>query len=68
MGNVTAALNILKAAYAKRPDPEIAAHLGEVLWTQGQQDEAKKVWREGLLLASDNETLHTTLKRLDVTP
>ena len=68
MGNVGQALNILKAAYAKRPDPEIAAHLGEVLWTQGLQDEAKKVWREGLLLASDNETLHATLKRLDVTP
>ncbi len=68
LGNVRQALNILKAAYARRPDPEIAAHLGEVLWTQGQQDEAKKVWREGLLLASDNETLHTTLKRFDVTP
>jgi tetratricopeptide (TPR) repeat protein len=68
LGNVAQALDILKAAYAKRPDPEIAAHLGEVLWTQGQQDEAKKVWREGLLLASDNETLHATLKRFQVKP
>ncbi|QCB46551.1 tetratricopeptide repeat protein [Hydrogenophaga sp. PAMC20947] len=68
MGNATQALSILKAAYTKRPDPEIAAHLGEVLWSQGQQDEAKRVWREGLLLSSDNETLHATLKRLKVTP
>ena len=68
LGNVDQALNILKAAYAKRPDPEIAAHLGEVLWTQGLQDEAKKVWREGLLLANDNETLHATLKRFQVKP
>ena len=68
LGNVDQALNILKAAYARRPDPEIAAHLGEVLWTQGLQDEARKVWREGLLLASDNETLHATLKRFKVTP
>lgn len=68
MGNAKQALSILKAAYTKRPDPEIAAHLGEVLWSQGQQDEAKRVWREGLLLSSDNETLHATLKRLKVTP
>jgi dGTPase len=31
-----------------RPDTEIAAHLGEVLWVDGQHDEARRVWREGL--------------------
>lgn len=66
LGNAKRALEILKAAYAKRPDPEIAAHLGEVLWAQGSADEAKKVWGEGLLLSSDNETLLATLKRLKV--
>jgi tetratricopeptide (TPR) repeat protein len=68
LGNGARALEILKAAYTKRPDPEIAAHLGEVLWAQGKVEEAKKVWREGLLLSSDNETLQATLKRLKVTP
>lgn len=67
LGNGPRALEILTKAYAKRPDPEIAAHLGEVLWAQGQSEAAKKVWREGLLLSSDNETLQTTLKRLKVT-
>ena len=32
---------------ASRPDTEIAAHLGEVLWVSGQRDEARRVWREG---------------------
>ncbi|MGE0100239.1 MAG: tetratricopeptide repeat protein [Hydrogenophaga sp.] len=68
LGNAARALSILQAAYAKRPDPEIAAHLGEVLWSQGQREQALKIWREGLLLASDNETLQGTLKRLQVKP
>lgn len=68
LGNAARALSILQAAYAKRPDAEIAAHLGEVLWTQGQRDQALKIWREGLLLSNDNETLQETLKRLQVKP
>lgn len=68
MGNTARALDILRAAYSKRPDAEIAAHLGEVLWASGQREQALKVWREGLLLSSDNETLQGTLKRLQVKP
>jgi tetratricopeptide (TPR) repeat protein len=68
MGNTARALDILRAAYSKRPDAEIAAHLGEVLWASGQREQALKVWREGLLLSSDNETLQGTLKRLQVNP
>lgn len=68
LGNTSRALELLEAAYKKRPDPEIAAHLGEVLWAQGKREQALKVWREGLLVASDNETLLSTLKRLQVKP
>ncbi len=68
LGNNARALEILAAAYAKRPDAEIAAHLGEVLWVSGQREQALKIWREGLLAASDNETLQGTLKRLQVKP
>ncbi len=68
LGNTARALEILTAAYAKRPDAEIAAHLGEVLWVQGQREQALKIWREGLLSAGDNETLQDTLKRLQVKP
>jgi tetratricopeptide (TPR) repeat protein len=68
LGNTERALTILREAYGKRPDAEIAAHLGEVLWVKGQRDEALKIWREGLLLANDNETLQQTLRRLNVQP
>ncbi len=68
MGNVREARKILEAAYKKRPDPEIAAHLGEVLWVQGHHDEARRIWRDGLRQDMDNETLQKTLKRFGVTP
>jgi tetratricopeptide (TPR) repeat protein len=68
MGNRGEALRLLQAAYKEKPDPEIAAHLGEVLWSLGQRDQAQSVWREGILLNSDNETLQETLKRLRVKP
>jgi Flp pilus assembly protein TadD len=68
MGDKAAALHILQTAYKDRPDPEIAAHLGEVLWSMGDRDQAQSVWREGLLQSPDNETLQETLKRLKVKP
>jgi tetratricopeptide (TPR) repeat protein len=68
LGNTDRALEILQQAFDKRPDAEIAAHLGEVLWTRGERERAMKIWREGLMIASDNETLQSTLQRLRVNP
>jgi tetratricopeptide (TPR) repeat protein len=68
MGNKQEALRILDAAYKQRPDADIAAHLGEVLWSMGQRDRAHSVWKEGLLMNGDNDTLQETLKRLRVKP
>ena len=65
-GNLAEALKILQGAYKARPDAEIAAHLGEVLWTMGKRDQAVLIWKEGVKLNSDNETLLETLKRLQV--
>ena len=62
------AVQILQAAYKAKPDAEIAAHLGEVLWVMGQTEQAARIWREGLLLKADNETLQETLKRLNFKP
>lgn len=66
LGNVAEAQRILEAAYKKRPDPEIGAHLGEVLWASGQRDRAVSVWKEAVLADADNQTLQETLKRLRV--
>ncbi|QDX82025.1 hypothetical protein B9N43_12665 [Denitratisoma sp. DHT3] len=54
----------LRRALALRPDPEIAAHLGEVLWALNRRDEAKKTWDDALRADPDNEALTATLKRL----
>ena len=65
-GNLAEAQRILQAAYKNRPDAEIAAHLGEVLWVMGRREQALAIWREGMVLSADNETLLETLKRLRV--
>ena len=56
----------LQGAYKSRPDADIAAHLGEVLWVSGKREQALAIWREGVALNADNETLQETLKRLRV--
>jgi tetratricopeptide (TPR) repeat protein len=68
LGNKPEALKILEAAYRSKPDVEIAAHLGEVLWSLGQHSRAMAIWREGQKLNSANETLQDTFKRLRVKP
>ena len=66
LGNKGEAVRLLRFAFAKKPDSEIAAHLGEVLWSQGNTSEAKTIWQEGLRLNPNNSTLKDTLKRLGV--
>jgi tetratricopeptide (TPR) repeat protein len=68
LGNREEALRLLRGAYGARPDVEIAAHLGEVLWTSGQKDEARRVWREGKTRDASNDVLRETLTRLRVEP
>jgi Flp pilus assembly protein TadD len=66
LGNRAEALRLLRQAYATRPDTEIAAHLGEVLWAAGEQDEARRIWREARERDAANEVLTETLARLRV--
>src|SRR5262245_52898121 len=63
LGDSKQALSYLQRAYTQRPDPEIAAHIGEVLWVRGQQQEAEKVWRDASKENPDNELLQATIKR-----
>jgi tetratricopeptide (TPR) repeat protein len=64
LGALENAADALRSALSLRPDPEIAAHLGEVLWQMGRKDEAKQVWDDGLKTSPDNEALKSTMKRL----
>jgi tetratricopeptide (TPR) repeat protein len=63
MGRNKEGLGYLQKAFSLRPDAEIAAHLGEVLWTVGQRDQAKKVWTDALKDNPNNELLQGTVKR-----
>ena len=63
MGSTAEGLGYLERAYTARPDPEIAAHLGEVLWMKGRKADAEKLWRASQKEHPENELLQETIKR-----
>ena len=64
LGQNQEALGYLQRSFELRPDGEIAAHLGEVLWLLGRQAEARKLWTDALRDHPKNEVLQSTVKRL----
>ena len=62
-GKSAAALEALQKAFAQKPDPEVAAHMGEVLWALGRPGEALAVWREASRAHPTNAALAATIKR-----
>ncbi len=63
LGKLDKAVEYLRRAYAAQADPEIAAHLGEVLWQQGRHDEAIRIWDDASAKHPDNELLINTRDR-----
>jgi len=63
-GDAQGALDALKRAFGIRADPEIAAHIGEVLWSLGRKDEARQTWDKARKEHPANEVLAETIKRL----
>ena len=66
LGDTGDAIKVLRKAYDLQPNAEIGAHLGEVLWKSGDQDQARAAWRDARKLEPDNDTLVKTLKRFQV--
>ncbi len=64
-GEHDAALETLRKALNLRPDPEIAAHLGEVLWSMGRRDEALKTWQDAMKAHPDNAVLVNVMKKFN---
>jgi len=64
MGDLEASLKELRRAFEKQGDPEIAAHLGEVLWVKGDRDEARRIWEQGRKKDAKNKALNETIRRL----
>jgi Flp pilus assembly protein TadD len=66
LGHLDRAEDYLRRAHALRPDAEISAHLGEVLWVKGEKDNALQLWREAGQKDPQNDTLKSMLTRLGV--
>jgi tetratricopeptide (TPR) repeat protein len=62
-GDLDQAISYLQQAHSINPDPEIAAHLGEVLWHKGRHEQAKKIWNDALVINPDNEILIATANK-----
>lgn len=63
LGNLSKSLEFLRRAYSANPDPEIAAHLGEVLWAHGDKEQAQKIWGDSLKSHPDNTVLQAVIKK-----
>ena len=63
-GKLTEALQTLENAFRLKADPEIAAHLGEVLWSLERKDEARRILKDAYKAHPENETLASTVKKL----
>ena len=66
LGNLDKGLDYLRQALALRPDPEVAAHLAEVLLARGERTEAKNVSERALKENPDNEALLAVVKKLEI--
>ena len=64
LGRLDDAIAHLRSAYAKSPDTEIAAHLGEVLWVKGERNEARRIWEQGRVKDPENKVLGEAMRRL----
>ncbi|MCK9201550.1 MAG: tetratricopeptide repeat protein [Gallionella sp.] len=65
-GRLDDSVNMLRRAYAGNPDPEVASHLGEVLWVRGDKEEAQKVWQDSLKVNPDSVQLQSVIKKFTV--
>jgi len=64
LGQLAQSEALLRQAHQAFPDPEVAAHLGEVLWIQGKEIEARDIWRDGLSRVPQHSIILEALQRL----
>lgn len=65
LGKYTEAVKYLRQSLELQPDPEVAAHLGEVLWVMGDQKDAREIWEQALKLAPGDKILIEVMERFD---
>ena len=68
LGRVLEAIPYLRQAFEQFPDPEVAAHLGEALWINGDRQEALEIWNKILAENPDDTKIPETMRRLNAQP
>jgi tetratricopeptide (TPR) repeat protein len=63
LGDYEKAISLLRKALSRFEDAEIAAHLGEVLWVSGKQQEAREIWQRALKKTPDDPKLQSVMQR-----
>ena len=63
LGKYDEAIRLLRSALSRFDDSEIAAHLGEVLWVSGAQEEARKVWQRALKKTPDDPLIQKVMQQ-----
>jgi tetratricopeptide (TPR) repeat protein len=63
LGQGERGLPLLRQAWEKEKDPEIAAHLGEALWVGGDRAGARAIWNEGLAVDPQNPALRRAIEK-----
>jgi tetratricopeptide (TPR) repeat protein len=64
-GKLEDGIKWLRRAFEGNPDPEIASHLGEVLWVHGDKEEANKIWKGSLKDNPNNPMLEAVIKKFN---
>lgn len=67
LGRTAEAIEYLRKAFELFPDPEVAAHLGEALWVNGEKQEARSIWNNNLKDNPNDSRILDTMERLKVT-
>jgi Flp pilus assembly protein TadD len=65
LGHLDQAAQVLRSAWQSGKDADVGVHLGEVLWKQGQHEQAQQIFDEVRRIDPHNSTLQETLKRLE---
>ncbi|MGR8946434.1 MAG: tetratricopeptide repeat protein [Gammaproteobacteria bacterium] len=64
LGRFDESIKYLNMAREIRDDPEVAAHLGEVLWVMGNKDEARQLLQNAIRDTPNDERLLEVIKKI----
>ena len=64
LGRYETALKNIARAYERFPDPEVASHMGEILWALNRRQDANKIWGQALEQNPNSAIIIEAMERL----